>query len=132
VFGDLVEPGYLPPDRARRCRGKFTKLSLAFRQLILPHIDKELARQVLDGPWLRGHPIEERENSVSTTERLGGLVDADALFFCRSAKRPANTTSWGPFSALIAHASVLARRFGQFGILQSRLSSGRQSVFPLI
>jgi len=61
-FGDLVEQGYLPPDRARRCKGEFTKLSFAFRELILPHIDKELARQVLDGPWLRGDPSEERKN----------------------------------------------------------------------
>ena len=62
VFGDLVEQGYLPPDRARRCKAEFTKLSFAFRQLILPHIDQELARQVLDGPWLRGDAREEREN----------------------------------------------------------------------
>jgi Putative metallopeptidase len=62
VFGDLVEQGYLPPDRARRCKHEFAKLSFAFRQLILPHIDKELARQVLDGPWLREDRGEERRN----------------------------------------------------------------------
>jgi putative metallopeptidase DUF4344 len=52
VFGDLVEHGYLPPDRARRCAREFAQLSSAFGQLILPHIDTKLARGVLDGPWL--------------------------------------------------------------------------------
>lgn len=62
VFGDLLEHGYLPPDRARRCKGEFAKLSFAFRQLILPHIDMELARQVLDGPLLRPDQVEEGKN----------------------------------------------------------------------
>jgi len=62
VFRDVIEQGYLPPDRARRCKNEFTKLSFAFRQLILPHIDKELARQVLDGPWLNEDRGEEKGN----------------------------------------------------------------------
>ena len=62
VFGDLVEHGYLPPDRARRCKREFVQLSFAFRQLILPHIDQELARKVLDGPWLHQDAIEERKD----------------------------------------------------------------------
>jgi putative metallopeptidase DUF4344 len=61
AFGDVVEQGYLPSDRARRCQGEFAKLSFAFRELILPHIDRGLARQVLGGPWFGPDPIEERK-----------------------------------------------------------------------
>ena len=61
AFGDLVERGYLPSDRARRCQGEFAKLSFSFRELMLPHIDRGLARQVLGGPWLGLDPIEERK-----------------------------------------------------------------------
>jgi hypothetical protein len=62
LFGDLIEHGYLPPDRARRCKGEFAKLSFAFRQLILPHIDEGLARQVLDNPSPGPDRIEEQKN----------------------------------------------------------------------
>jgi len=52
VFADLVELGYLPPSRAPRCKREFNQLSFAFRQLILPDLDQELARKVLDATWL--------------------------------------------------------------------------------
>ncbi len=52
VFADLVELGYLPPSRAPRCRREFNRLSFAFRQLVQPHLDHELARKVLDAAWL--------------------------------------------------------------------------------
>jgi hypothetical protein len=52
AFTDLVELGYLPSSRAPHCRREFNQLSLAFRQLILPNLDKELARKVLDATWL--------------------------------------------------------------------------------
>jgi hypothetical protein len=51
-FADLVELGYLPPGRAPHCKFEFHRLSYSVRQLILPHVDGELARQVLDGTWL--------------------------------------------------------------------------------
>ena len=35
-----------------RCRREFNRLSFAFRELIVPHMDKERARQVLDTKWL--------------------------------------------------------------------------------
>jgi Putative metallopeptidase len=52
VFADLVELGYLPSSRAPRCKREFNQLSFAFRQLILPDLDKEMARKVLDATWL--------------------------------------------------------------------------------
>ena len=52
VFADLVDIGYLTSTRAPRCRREFNRLSFAFRELIVPHMDKERARQVLDTKWL--------------------------------------------------------------------------------
>lgn len=52
AFADLVELGYLPSSRAPHCRREFNQLSFAFRQLVLPNLDKELARKVLDATWL--------------------------------------------------------------------------------
>jgi hypothetical protein len=62
VFSDLVDLGYLPSDRARRCRREFSTLSFAFRQLIVPHLDKQLAMQVLDGSWLPDIKMREFRN----------------------------------------------------------------------
>jgi hypothetical protein len=52
VFADLVDLGYLPSDRAPQCRREFHTLSFAFSQLIVPHLNRELAMQVLDATWL--------------------------------------------------------------------------------
>jgi len=52
VFADLVDLGYLPSDRARQCKREFNTLSFAFRQLIVPHLNEELAMLVLDATWL--------------------------------------------------------------------------------
>jgi hypothetical protein len=52
VFGDLVDKGYLPESRAKTCKREYDQVTFAFRDLIVPHLDKELARQVLDKTWL--------------------------------------------------------------------------------
>jgi hypothetical protein len=52
VFADLVKLGYLPPSRAPHCKREFNRLSFAFRQLILPDLDREMAKKVLDATWL--------------------------------------------------------------------------------
>jgi len=52
VFADVVDKGYLPKDRARGCRGEYDQVALAFRDLIEPHVDQKLKRQVLDQTWL--------------------------------------------------------------------------------
>jgi Putative metallopeptidase len=51
-FADAVENEYLPKSRAKNCRYEYQMLRYAFQQLIAPHIDKDLARQVLDTNWL--------------------------------------------------------------------------------
>jgi hypothetical protein len=52
VFADLVAKDYLPKQRAGDCRREYSKVSKAFRALIGPHIDPDLARGVLDETWL--------------------------------------------------------------------------------
>jgi hypothetical protein len=52
VFGDVVEKGYLPEKRAATCRAEYREVAFAFKQLIAPHLDEELMKQVLDRAWL--------------------------------------------------------------------------------
>jgi Putative metallopeptidase len=44
--------GYLPPTRTPRCSYEYQTLLRAFHKEISPHIDQEMARQVLDTNWL--------------------------------------------------------------------------------
>jgi hypothetical protein len=39
LFGELVEKGYLPKDRAELCEDEYRQIDFAFRTLILPHVD---------------------------------------------------------------------------------------------
>jgi hypothetical protein len=52
LFTDLVDKGYLPKARAINCNREYEQVSFAFRNLIAPHLDQQLARQVLDKAWL--------------------------------------------------------------------------------
>ena len=52
LFADFVEQNYLPKERAKICRGQYGELIYAFHQLIAPHLDKQLAKQVMDTSWL--------------------------------------------------------------------------------
>jgi Putative metallopeptidase len=52
VFGDLVERGLLPKSRAQDCPFEYGALAWAYDHLILPHVDLELARNVLDRSWI--------------------------------------------------------------------------------
>jgi len=51
-FADLVDKGYLPKDRAKGCKREYDQVAFAFRDLIVPHLDLVLAKQVLDKTWL--------------------------------------------------------------------------------
>jgi hypothetical protein len=51
-FGDLIDKGYLPAQRARSCHNEFGEVNFAFQQLILPQLDKDLTKKVLDQEWL--------------------------------------------------------------------------------
>ena len=50
-FADLEN--YLPATRAPHCSYEYQKLVRAFEKEITPHIDQEVARQVLDTNWLQ-------------------------------------------------------------------------------
>ena len=52
LFADLVNKGYLPKDRAKSCKREYDQVTFAFRTAIVPHLDQQLARQVLDQTWL--------------------------------------------------------------------------------
>jgi hypothetical protein len=52
LFSELVKKGYLPEDRAVGCRNEAQVAFFAFNRLIMPHIDKDLARQVHAKQWL--------------------------------------------------------------------------------
>src|SRR5215470_3153446 len=52
VFADIVDMKYLPKERASVCRGQYGELAYAFHQLIVPHLDRQLAKQVMDKSWL--------------------------------------------------------------------------------
>jgi hypothetical protein len=59
-FADLVQAGYLPPRRSRRCKREYEKLADAFQKEIRPHIDHEMAKKVLNSNWLPGPPVLRR------------------------------------------------------------------------
>ena len=44
--------GYLPKERANSCKREYDQVAFAFRDLIVPHLDQQLARQVMDKTWL--------------------------------------------------------------------------------
>lgn len=52
LFGDFVSEGYLPQSRARNCRREYGELVFAFNKVIVPHLDQNLARKVLQKDWL--------------------------------------------------------------------------------
>ena len=52
LFNDVVEKGYLPKKRAEGCDAEYEETAFAFKTLIGPYIDKELAKKVL-ATWIR-------------------------------------------------------------------------------
>lgn len=51
-FHDFVTKGYLPRERADACQGEYEQVRGAFEKLILPHMDRALAKKVMDREWL--------------------------------------------------------------------------------
>jgi hypothetical protein len=46
----------LPPNRSPSCRFEYDTLAYAFHREISPHIDQQMARQVLDMTWFTKVP----------------------------------------------------------------------------
>jgi hypothetical protein len=53
LFGDMVEKGYLPKDRAEDCKDEYQQVAYAYEKLIGPHVDRARAKKVFDKRWLR-------------------------------------------------------------------------------
>jgi hypothetical protein len=56
TFAGLTQDGYLPPNRSPSCRFEYDTLAYAFHREISPHIDQQMARQVLDMTWFTKVP----------------------------------------------------------------------------
>jgi hypothetical protein len=52
LFADVVDKGYLPRERAKGCKREYDQVTFAFRDLIVPHLDQQMAKQVMDKTWL--------------------------------------------------------------------------------
>jgi len=53
LFADIVSEGYLPETRAEYCEEEYEQVQDAFDELILPHIDLDLADEIQGISWLR-------------------------------------------------------------------------------
>jgi hypothetical protein len=51
LFGDF-EKGYLPNERAEDCKDEYQQVAYAFQQLVGPHLDPMLVKDVTDKTWL--------------------------------------------------------------------------------
>jgi hypothetical protein len=52
-FADIVSEGYLPETRAEYCEEEYEQVQDAFDELVLPHIDLDLADEIQGISWLR-------------------------------------------------------------------------------
>ena len=52
LFGDMVQKGYLPKERAEDCKGEYQQVADAYEKLIGPHVDRSRAKKVFDKSWL--------------------------------------------------------------------------------
>lgn len=53
LFGDVVNAGYLPKERAEGCDDEFKQVKRAMDKLVKPYTDQAIARKVRSKRWLR-------------------------------------------------------------------------------
>jgi hypothetical protein len=63
LFGDLVTSGYLPQNRAKNCRYEYQTNEYAFKSLVQPYIDQDLARQVRGKKWFQFESAPHRSDN---------------------------------------------------------------------
>jgi Putative metallopeptidase len=56
LFADVLEQGFLPKARARNCEYEYETFRRSFAREIRPHIDRQMARAVLDSTWFAEQP----------------------------------------------------------------------------
>ena len=52
AFQDVVDKGYLPAARAKSCPSEYGEVNFAYKKLIEPSVDAEVAKKVLDRAWM--------------------------------------------------------------------------------
>ena len=52
MFAEVVDNVYLPKNRSSSCQREYRRVAIAVERLIHPHIDEDIAKEVLDGAWL--------------------------------------------------------------------------------
>jgi hypothetical protein len=52
AFQDVVDKGYLPAARAKTCATEYGEVNFAYKKLIAPYVDEEVAKKVLDKAWM--------------------------------------------------------------------------------
>lgn len=52
LFGDLITKGFLPQKRAEACGDEYGQIADAFEELIMPHLNRVLAKRILQTAWL--------------------------------------------------------------------------------
>ena len=57
-FKDFLGFGWLPAQRSAGCAREYAQADLAFRKTVLPHVDRDLMKQVLARPWIRPDDLE--------------------------------------------------------------------------
>jgi hypothetical protein len=67
LFGDFVTKGYLPKKRADVCEDEYQQVAYAFETLIGRHIDRTLAKRILDRSWLPEITAREKLRPGSPT-----------------------------------------------------------------
>jgi hypothetical protein len=60
IFADVVGNEYLPQTRAKKCRYEYVVLRYAFRQLIVPHVDMDKAKEVMAENWMAGADVRPK------------------------------------------------------------------------
>lgn len=52
VFQDVVDKGYLPKARSKRCAGEYRQMTHAMKKLIAPHVDQAMMADTKHRHWL--------------------------------------------------------------------------------
>jgi hypothetical protein len=73
LFGDVVEMGYLPRERADVCQREYRQVAFAFRQLIGPHLDQAAMQDIMSRAWLpRADVRSSGEDNETDREKING------------------------------------------------------------
>jgi hypothetical protein len=60
TFKDLVDVGWLPPERAKNCASEYQMLKFAFNKTIFPFIDQQKMKEVQTRTWFSPAELKEK------------------------------------------------------------------------